>query len=338
MKRQEILQKLGYKLIDGGDHWRSNAAYRDGDNPTALIIYKESGVWKDFVEDSIYMPFEALVSKTIKTNDPIRLKEYLKGEKEIPTSKPKKFLVEEKTYDPSSLIKLLPHYDFYLDKGITEQTLKNYKCGLATGGKMYKRIVFPIFRQDGRIHGFSGRTLDKNNSAKWLHIGKKQNWFYPFYTVDKTREAIKQAERIFLVESVGDSISLSNAGFYENCVSFGLSISAKLKAKICALPLDRIYLCFNNDKDSETNRGMNGALKQLVGMLDCFDFEKIFLIELPKNDFGEMSSQEIQDFVQEIQSQTHELNASNIYRRIQSSNIKPELKNKFVKKFKFYYD
>mgnify|MGYP003632204089 FL=1 len=42
---KSVLEKLGYRLSDFGDAWRTNALYRDGDNPTALKIYKNTGVW-----------------------------------------------------------------------------------------------------------------------------------------------------------------------------------------------------------------------------------------------------------------------------------------------------
>ena len=54
MSYKEILENLGYKLSDHGSYWRTSALYRSGDNPTALQIYKDSGVWKDYVEDSIF--------------------------------------------------------------------------------------------------------------------------------------------------------------------------------------------------------------------------------------------------------------------------------------------
>ena len=62
---------------------------------------------------------------------------------------------------------MLPHFDFYIKppKSISKETLLDYKCGLATEGKMYQRIVFPIFNKDAKIHGFSGRkVLDKNGN------------------------------------------------------------------------------------------------------------------------------------------------------------------------------
>ena len=46
-KIKQVLEDLGYKLIDRGKYWHANAAYRDGDNNTALQIWKNSGVWRD---------------------------------------------------------------------------------------------------------------------------------------------------------------------------------------------------------------------------------------------------------------------------------------------------
>ena len=55
------LIKMGYRLKDFGNHWRTNALYRGGENPTALLIYKDSGVWTDFVKNTPSMPSKELV-------------------------------------------------------------------------------------------------------------------------------------------------------------------------------------------------------------------------------------------------------------------------------------
>ena len=96
MNFQNILENLGYKLSDHGSYWRTNALYRAGDNTTALQIYKDSGVWKDYVEDSIFLPFEALVQKTMKTSD---VKSVLKGLKTVDSSvKTEKNLLKEEIF------------------------------------------------------------------------------------------------------------------------------------------------------------------------------------------------------------------------------------------------
>ena len=104
----------------------------------------------------MYLPFEVLVQKTTKKSD---VKSILKNLKtsNLSVRTEKKLLKEEKTYDQSCLKRLLPHYDFYLNKNISKLTLLDFKCGLAHSGPMYQRMVFPVLRDDKRIHGFSGR-------------------------------------------------------------------------------------------------------------------------------------------------------------------------------------
>lgn len=77
MTYKEALEDLGYMLQDCGSHWRSNALYRSGKNKTALIIYKDTGVWKDFGADNQAKPFSALVKQTLKTEDPNVINKYV---------------------------------------------------------------------------------------------------------------------------------------------------------------------------------------------------------------------------------------------------------------------
>ena len=58
-----ILRNLGYTLSDRGSYWQTSAIYRGGDNKTAISIYKDSGVWTDFVAGSVALPFELLLKK-----------------------------------------------------------------------------------------------------------------------------------------------------------------------------------------------------------------------------------------------------------------------------------
>ena len=77
MTYKEALEDLGYTLQDCGSHWRSNALYRSGKNKTAVIIYKDTGVWKDFGTDNEAKPFSALIKETLKTEDPKAIQKYV---------------------------------------------------------------------------------------------------------------------------------------------------------------------------------------------------------------------------------------------------------------------
>ena len=116
---QGILESIGYQLIDCGDHWRTQALYRDGDNKTAVKIYKNTGVWMDFVENKGSKPFEALVQLTVK--DSSKVTEILgkSSTENVITYSPTEKIEMEKIYPEESLEKLFPNYNFYKKKDIS---------------------------------------------------------------------------------------------------------------------------------------------------------------------------------------------------------------------------
>jgi hypothetical protein len=343
MDYKQVLEDLGYRLKDHGSYWRTSAVYRSGDNSTALQIYKDTGVWKDYVEDSIFLPFEALLQKTLNTNDKSILSSYIKdvGVNNFTRSPKKKLLSEEKTYSKSCLDRLLPHYDFYLNRGISQDTLESFYCGLAMSGKLYQRIVFPIFRPDGLIHGFSGRKVTDDPRPKWLHNGRCSDWFYPYYSVKEVSEAIEIEKSVYIVESIGDCISLFNAGIKN--VSFGLNISPKFIAKLNGLPVDKVFISFNNDFNSEFNRGFEGAIKSIFKLSDQMDFEKIFFAPPSENDFGDMEKYQLDKFVEYCSVMSHNESMTNVIDFAKEMNKRGVNKTfssnlrKFEKKYDFHY-
>ena len=345
MNYKEVLENLGYRLKDHGSYWRTNAVYRSGDNSTALQIYKDTGVWKDYVEESQFMPFEALLKKTLNTNDDKAVNHYLKdngvsiGER----IKQKYLLKEEKTYPERALRKLVPHYDFYLEKGISRETLEDFKCGLAMSGKMYQRVIFPIFRKDGRIHGFSGRKVTQDSRPKWLHMGKSSNWLFPYYNIDSVRDAIMEKESVHIVESVGDCLSLYGKGVKNVLVSFGLNISPTFISRLALLPIKKIFISFNNDQTSSVNRGFEGAIKSVFKLVDSIDFDKVYFIPPEENDFGEMDQIQIEKYTTECYNKQHQNSMSHVLKIARDMDKKGVNKsfssslNKLVKKNSFYY-
>ena len=126
-------------------------------------------------------------------------------------------------FDP----KLLLYYNFYKKRAISETTQQKFQVGLAGVGKMYRRMVFPIYNEHTQLIGFSGRKVDDdNNYPKWKHIGKRNNWVYPALN-KKTEvdEEIKLKKEVILVESIGDALALYEQGIKNVLVIFGLSVN-----------------------------------------------------------------------------------------------------------------
>jgi hypothetical protein len=330
-KIKDVLQKLGYKLTDFGNHWRTNALYRGGKNLTALQIYKNSGVWVDYVNNSQHLPLKSLIEATLQTNDSAEVNKLLEGydfdsissQIEAPNIKPR--IEMEKTYPDSILEKLLPHYKFYNDRGVGDHTLRFFKCGLATQGSMYQRFVFPIYNSLGQIHGFSGRDMLKNSSKKgrpkWKHTGKKSTWVYPYYLTDgagnfPTQEEIKRKQEVILVESIGDLLRLHDRGFRNVLCVFGTSVSNSLACHLMALGLKRVVLSLNNDHDKEKNRGEIGSLKSYLKLLSFFDKDKLIVHPPTSSDFGEMQDEEFKTWNNQLKDFDVESGNKNNHKKI----------------------
>jgi hypothetical protein len=296
---EDTLLSLGYRLSDRGSYWQTNALFRNGDNKTALQIYKDSGVWKDYVNNTAYMPFEKLVQATLGTTDSDLISSSCSfvDSFEFKTFKnlPKPM---EKTYDPSCLERLLPHFDFYTQKGISDSVLKLFKCGLCTEGKMYQRLVFPIYNLQNKIHGFSGRDmLDSENRPKWKHIGVKTKWIYPHHL---SSDYITDQDSVILVESIGDVLNLYSNGI-KNCLCiFGLDISPSLISYLIQLNPQKIIISLNNDDDKQLNRGLAASIKCFYKLISFFNYDKVVIHPPSKNDFGDMDQLDIKNWLNKL--------------------------------------
>jgi hypothetical protein len=340
-KIHEALIALGYKLSDRGAYWQTSAVFRNGNNSTALQIYKNTGVWKDYVEDTPFSPFKRLVEATLGTNDKSEIDKYIKDEdagvmysKKL--GKAPKIEMEE-VYDEAMLDRLLPHYKFYNNKGISTKTLTELKGGLATTGQLNQRFVFPIFNSLNQVHGFSGRDMankPNSNRPKWKHIGKKKNWVYPLYSSPATAEAIDKTKTVILVESIGDVLSLKENNFH-NCLStFGLDLSSKLICSLVSMSLSSVVIAFNNDNDKAENRGKIGAIKSYLKLLGVFEPSAIKICLPEKNDFGDMSRDDYAEWEEKLGRTLNENQAKLVLKHINSLTGKQSLPKSLLKRKK----
>lgn len=339
---KDVLISLGYELVDRGDYWQTNALFRNGDNKTALQIYKDTGVWKDFVEGPAqHLKFERLVEKSVA--DPKELKKILGGktleglERRRPTGEGK--IKSEEIYPADCLKKLLPHYRFYNDRGISDHVLESLRSGLATQGQMYQRYVFPIYNEFGQIHGFSGRDmLNKDNRPKWKHMGRKSQWLYPIYVPGDSpsfRENLEAAEAIFLVESIGDLLALHEQGHYNVLVTFGVDIGPRLLSLLVGLNPSKIIISFNNDRASSPNPGLVGSLKNYLKLLTYFDYPKLFICLPTANDFGDMDAENFEKWQEKVDNLDPTTHASKVLEQSLSLAKGRQLSKKLIKNRNF---
>ena len=168
----QILTNIGYSLKDYGREYRTKPLYRESDNDTVLRIYKDTGFWVDFKEN-ISGDFPSLIKKSLKLESEDQAKVWLKEKnysyiRRDQQDQPK--IKDKKVFDKELLLKLEKNHDYWINRGVKEETLNLFKGGIAKAGKMKNRYVFPIINSKEEIVGFSGRDITNQSKIKWKKI------------------------------------------------------------------------------------------------------------------------------------------------------------------------
>lgn len=171
----------------------------------------------------------------------------------------------------------------YLTKrGLTTETIKKFKIGLSSTGwedllnkvkaqnytkdiieksglftksekgifdRFRNRIMFPIANHSGKVIAFGGRTLDKDEPAKYLNspetaLYHKSNVLYGLHL---SRQAIREKGAVFLVEGYMDFIQLYQAGI-ENVVAASGTALAERHVQQIKKFTNRVFLTYDGDQ------------------------------------------------------------------------------------------
>lgn len=305
---KEMLYELGYSNIsEYPREYRTRPIYRESDNNTVLRIDKATGRFVDFAE-SISGTFEDLVKLTLKMKTVGEAKKWVSSNGQNSQQAKRVVIKPEikspKIFNKSCLNKLVSNHIYWKNKGVSESIISQFKGGIISEGKMKNRYVFPIFDSKDRLVGVSGRYVKElryDSIPKWKHIGDKYAWKYPLFLNHKI---IRQEDSVLLVESIGDMLALWGAGIKNSIVTFGLDVSSSIMGTLLRFDLSKIYISFNNDSD-KNSRGNLAAKKTHKKLLNHFDPNQVE-IKLPtKNDFGDMTTEEIKKWAKVNISQHH---------------------------------
>lgn len=288
----EILNKIGYvTLQDFGKEYRTMPLYRASGNNTSLCINKADGQWYDFSAREGGSLLN-LVQLTLGLVSMKAAQEYLGTDSlEIePRGTHRYELMESKKFDKSLLLKLKKDHQYWIERGISQRTIEAFQGGTTYNGRMCYRYVFPIFDEQDDLVGFSGRRLNDNPEyPKWKHIGAKKKWCYP---LKLNRDILLNKREVILVESIGDMLSLWEAGIKNTIVTFGVDISIKIVEFLLRIDVQKIYIAFNNDQDNEFV-GNKAAIDGKMFLTRHFDPDQVSLAIPDQKDFGEMSINQI---------------------------------------------
>ena len=142
-------------------------------------------------------------------------------------------------------------------------------AGLVVRGESNKRydrfrdrVMFPIHDVRGRVVGFGGRVLDRGepkylNSPETPVFSKGRE----LYGLFQARQAIRDAERVVVVEGYMDVVALAQHGVGYAVATLGTSTTAVHVQKLFRLT-DSVVFCFDGD-----NAGRKAAWRALENAL-----------------------------------------------------------------------
>ncbi len=274
----EILEKLGcHHVRDKGDY--ISAANPDGDNPSAITVYKNENLTtknytRNILRDDIYSSdlitlveffekcnfFEALK----KISGWIDLDFYHDFEKELPESiKITKMILEmqrgiESTENDRPLKpiseKILNYYpkrvnDMFLKDGIDYNTQNLFEIGYCDRSN---RIAIPIRDEIGTLIGIKGRLFQKlisENEMKYIYLEpcSRSKILYGIYL---TLPYIKEKKICYVTESEKAVQQLWSMGYKNSCGIGGKNISKEQINKLTRLCVEIVFLF---DKDVSKN-------------------------------------------------------------------------------------
>lgn len=127
------------------------------------------------------------------------------------------------------------------------------------------RIMFPIRSTRGQIIGFGARILDSGepkylNSPETPLFDKGRN----LYGLYEARAAIKEAQRVLVVEGYMDVVALAQFGLGYAVAALGTATTAE-HVRLLMRQSDHIYFCFDGDSAGKKAawRALENALPQL---------------------------------------------------------------------------
>lgn len=289
-----VLTRMGYTLQDFGKEFRTMPLYRESGNAMSVAIDKRTGEWYDF-SAKIGGTLEYLVKLTLKLSNIEEAKQFYNSERVLSTPKEGPKITTPKTFNKGMLVKLTKDHSYWIDRGISLETIQTFDGGTTKNGRMANRYVFPIFDLKDNLVGFDGRWLYPNipdKVPKWKIIGEKSYWVYPYKW--NAHELIAKKE-IILVESIGDMLSLWDVGVKNVLVTFGVELSNELLSFIVRLNPNKIILSFNNDVGNG-NVGNESAEKARSKICAYFDLNQVEIRLPAKKDFNEMTPDERLDW------------------------------------------
>lgn len=208
------------------------------------------------------------------------------GTAEVYVAPPPKIDVE-KSWPVTILDKLIQDFSYFEKRGISAETQRRFRLGVALSGSLNGRVCVPIFdERKSKIIGFNARLINyskwhkDNGIGKWKIVGNKKS-----FVLCGDEKTIPN-NSILITEGPADVLALYEAGIKNTLCLFGTTISSKQLAFLIKNNPKKIVIGLNNEPNNK-NIGFEAAKKLEKVLLNYFGEEKVVIGLPPMKDFND---------------------------------------------------
>jgi DNA primase len=219
------------------------------------------------------------------------------------TDRLREMVAQGETFFANALEPGTPAHDYAVKRGLTLETIKDWKLGFAPAGwrgllealgtqgyvpkelaeaglvkeadekpgtwydRFRNRLMFPIRDAAGRTVAFTGRALDPADSAKYLNSPETGLFRKSevLFGMDKAKDAIRSRGFAILVEGQFDLLLLHQAGFQNTIALSGTALSSQHLSLIKRYA-DNLMLCLDGDRAGLAASAKNARAALMAGM------------------------------------------------------------------------
>lgn len=181
-------------------------------------------------------------------------------------------------------LKLSAEHPYFIERGLTQETVEFFGLGYANKGIMKDRICIPIHDHKGNLVAYAGRALDDELAKKEGKYKLPANFHKSLVLFNFNR--IEEFDALILVEGFFDCFKVYQSGFKSVCALMGASMS-EFQEKLILERFKRIVLML--DSDSAGRQGAKDVLNRLYDKI----YVRVVKLEEKKQP-DELSENEIQ--------------------------------------------
>lgn len=151
-------------------------------------------------------------------------------------------------------------------KGETLGLIRPHKSGEGWYDLFRDRLQFPVYNQDGKVVGFSGRTLGDDPDAP-KYVNSPDSHLYHkgrlLFALHQARDGIRRTNRAVLVEGNVDAVAMHQAGFDETIAPLGTALTPQQAALLKRVARE-VVLLYDGDA-----AGVKASFRSLLVFLQA---------------------------------------------------------------------